>query len=49
VRTGIDLDALIGVPTGWRKSLGRELPGRVYRAGPWRPSQHGHSATRAAR
>jgi len=33
VETGVDLDALIGV-AGWLEELlGRELPGRVYRAG----------------
>jgi isopropylmalate/homocitrate/citramalate synthase len=33
VETGVDLDALIGVAEWLRELLGRELPGRVYRAG----------------
>ena len=32
VRTGVDLDALIGVAKWLEALLGRELPGRVYRA-----------------
>jgi hydroxymethylglutaryl-CoA lyase/(R)-citramalyl-CoA lyase len=35
VQTGIDLDALIAVAEWLARVLGRELPGRVYRAGPW--------------
>jgi hydroxymethylglutaryl-CoA lyase/(R)-citramalyl-CoA lyase len=35
VGTGVDLDAIVAV-AGWLEStLGRQLPGRVYRAGPW--------------
>ena len=34
VETGVDLDALIGVARWLEELLGRELPGRVYRAGP---------------
>ena len=35
VETGVDLGALIGV-AGWLEGvLGRELPGQVYRAGPF--------------
>ena len=33
VETGVDLDALIGVARWLEALLGRELPGRVYRAG----------------
>jgi isopropylmalate/homocitrate/citramalate synthase len=33
VETGVDLDALIGVARWLEELLGRELPGRVYRAG----------------
>ena len=36
VETGVDLDALIGVAEWLQELLGRELPGRVYRAGPFR-------------
>jgi hydroxymethylglutaryl-CoA lyase/(R)-citramalyl-CoA lyase len=32
VETGVDLDALIAVARGLEQRLGRELPGRVYRA-----------------
>ena len=35
VETGVDLEALIGVATWLEELLGRELPGRVYRAGPF--------------
>jgi hydroxymethylglutaryl-CoA lyase/(R)-citramalyl-CoA lyase len=35
VDTGIDLDALIRVSEWLEELLGRELPGQVYRAGPW--------------
>jgi isopropylmalate/homocitrate/citramalate synthase len=35
VETGIDLDALIAVAEWLAGVLGRELPGRVYRAGAW--------------
>ena len=35
VETGVDLDALIGVAEWVAGMLGRELPGRVYRAGPF--------------
>ena len=37
VETGIDLDALIAVAEWLAGELGRELPGRVYRAGRWPP------------
>jgi len=33
IETGVDLDALIGVAEWLAATLGRELPGRVYRAG----------------
>jgi isopropylmalate/homocitrate/citramalate synthase len=33
VETGVDLDALIAVAQWLEEVLGRELPGRVYRAG----------------
>ena len=33
VETGVDLEALIGVAKWLEQLLGRELPGRVYRAG----------------
>jgi isopropylmalate/homocitrate/citramalate synthase len=36
VETGVDLEALIGVARWLEELLGRELPGRVYRAGPFR-------------
>ncbi len=35
--TGIDLDALIGCAEWLSAQLGKELPGRVYRAGPFPP------------
>jgi hydroxymethylglutaryl-CoA lyase/(R)-citramalyl-CoA lyase len=35
VETGVDLDALIGVAAWIAGVLGRDLPGRVYRAGPF--------------
>jgi hydroxymethylglutaryl-CoA lyase len=35
VETGIDLDALNAVAEWLAAVLGRDLPGRVYRAGPW--------------
>ena len=35
VETGVDLDALIGVAQWLEGLLGRTLPGRVYRAGPF--------------
>jgi hydroxymethylglutaryl-CoA lyase/(R)-citramalyl-CoA lyase len=35
VETGVDLEALIGVASWLEELLGRELPGRVYRAGPF--------------
>jgi hydroxymethylglutaryl-CoA lyase/(R)-citramalyl-CoA lyase len=35
VDTGIDLDALTAVAEWLAAVLGRDLPGRVYRAGPW--------------
>ena len=35
MQTGIDLDALIAVAEWLARVLGRELPGRVYRAGAW--------------
>jgi len=37
VETGVDLDALIGVSEWLEGVLGRELPGQVYRAGPFAP------------
>jgi hydroxymethylglutaryl-CoA lyase/(R)-citramalyl-CoA lyase len=37
VETGIDLDALLGVPAWLEGVLGRELPGQVYRAGAFAP------------
>ena len=37
VETGIDLDALIGVAEWLEGVLGRQLPGRVYRAGSFAP------------
>jgi isopropylmalate/homocitrate/citramalate synthase len=38
VETGVDLDALIRVAEWLEGLLGRTLPGRVYRAGPFPPS-----------
>ena len=38
VETGVDLDALIAVAAWLESVLGRPLPGRVYRAGPFPPS-----------
>jgi hydroxymethylglutaryl-CoA lyase/(R)-citramalyl-CoA lyase len=38
VQTGIDLDALIAVAEWLAGVLGRDLPGRVYRAGTWPPA-----------
>ncbi len=38
VETGIDLEALIEVAEWLEGLLGRELPGRVYRAGPFSPA-----------
>jgi isopropylmalate/homocitrate/citramalate synthase len=35
IETGVDLDALIGVAEWLESTLGRPLPGRVYRAGPF--------------
>jgi hydroxymethylglutaryl-CoA lyase/(R)-citramalyl-CoA lyase len=35
VQTGIDVDALIAVAEWLAGVLGRDLPGRVYRAGRW--------------
>jgi isopropylmalate/homocitrate/citramalate synthase len=37
VETGVDLDALIGVSEWLEHTLGRELPGQVYRAGAFAP------------
>jgi isopropylmalate/homocitrate/citramalate synthase len=37
VETGADLDALIGVAEWLEGVLGRQLPGQVYRAGPFAP------------
>jgi hydroxymethylglutaryl-CoA lyase/(R)-citramalyl-CoA lyase len=37
VETGIDLDALIAVSEWLAEMLGRDLPGQVYRAGPFAP------------
>ncbi len=36
IETGIDLDALVDVARWLEGTLGRRLPGRVYRAGPFR-------------
>jgi isopropylmalate/homocitrate/citramalate synthase len=47
VSTGIDLDALIRVSEWLEGVLGRELPGRVYRAGPF-PSPAAPDAASAA-
>jgi hydroxymethylglutaryl-CoA lyase/(R)-citramalyl-CoA lyase len=33
VETGVDLEALVAVARWLEELLGRELPGRVYRAG----------------
>jgi hydroxymethylglutaryl-CoA lyase/(R)-citramalyl-CoA lyase len=38
VQTGIDLEALIAVAEWLAGVLGRDLPGRVYRAGAWPPA-----------
>ena len=38
IETGVDLDALVGVAEWLAGVLGRELPGRVYRAGASRAS-----------
>ena len=38
VATGVDLDGLIAVARWLEELLGRELPGRVYRAGRFQPS-----------
>jgi (R)-citramalyl-CoA lyase len=35
--TGIDLDALIGIAAWMSRQLGKELPGQVYKAGPFEP------------
>jgi isopropylmalate/homocitrate/citramalate synthase len=37
VETGVDLDALIGIAAWLEGVLGRQLPGQVYRAGPFTP------------
>jgi len=37
VDTGVDLDALVAVAEWLERLLGRRLPGRVYRAGPFPP------------
>ncbi len=37
VETGVDLDALVGVAEWLERLLGRELPGQLYRAGPFPP------------
>jgi len=37
VETGVDLEAVIGVAAWLEELLGRRLPGRVYRAGPFPP------------
>ena len=37
VRTGVDLDSLVRVAEWTEQLLGRTLPGRVYRAGPFPP------------
>jgi isopropylmalate/homocitrate/citramalate synthase len=37
VKTGVDLDALIGVSAWLEELFGRQLEGYVYRAGPWPP------------
>jgi isopropylmalate/homocitrate/citramalate synthase len=39
IDTGVDLDALIGVAEWLEGVLSRQLPGRVYRAGPFSPSR----------
>ncbi|HXV56312.1 MAG TPA: hypothetical protein VD704_00455 [Gaiellaceae bacterium] len=38
VETGVDLDALIGVPAWLETVLGRELPGQLDRAGAFAPA-----------
>src|SRR5262249_6513715 len=38
IDTGVDLDALIAVAAWLGQTLGRELPGLVHRAGPFRPT-----------
>ena len=46
VETGVDLDALIAVASWLEELLGRELPGRVYRAGRFGPSNSCYVETR---
>jgi isopropylmalate/homocitrate/citramalate synthase len=47
VATGIDLDRLVGISEWLEELLGRELPGQVYRAGPF-PSRTAPAADSAA-
>ena len=47
VETGVDLDALVAVTEWLERLLGRELPGQVYRAGPF-PSRTTPAAESAA-
>lgn len=49
VETGIDLDALIGVARWLEDLLGRQLPGRVYRAGPFPTARLGRRRPRPDR
>jgi hydroxymethylglutaryl-CoA lyase/(R)-citramalyl-CoA lyase len=49
VATGIDLEALIGVARWIEGVLGRELPGRVYRAGPFPVTPAATSAATSSR
>ena len=48
VETGVDLEALIGVAEWVAGVLGRELPGRVYRAGPFPVTPAATSAATSA-
>jgi isopropylmalate/homocitrate/citramalate synthase len=48
VETGVDLEALIGVAEWIAGVLGRELPGRVYRAGPFPVTPAATSAATSA-
>jgi len=48
VETGVDLEALIGVAEWVAGVLGRELPGRVYRAGPFPATPAATSAATSA-
>jgi hydroxymethylglutaryl-CoA lyase/(R)-citramalyl-CoA lyase len=40
IETGVDLDAVIGVARWLGAVVGRELPGLLHRAGPFRPASH---------